>query len=113
MTARLPYDGGTVFAWDHRGLLVRGSVVASIALTKGSRAVLRDGDDCYWLAAIDDDGRLDQVVAGPVTVADALTAAEQVVAGVHHGSAASASMSMAIAMAATVAGAGLTPEVLA
>lgn len=104
MTARLPYDGGTVFAWNHRGRLIRASVIASIALAKGSRAVLRDGDGCYWLAQIDDDGRLDHVVAGPVTVADALTAAEQVVAGVHHGSAAAASMSMAIAVAATVAG---------
>lgn len=84
----LPFSGDTVFRWQIGREEITAQAIGAIDLGGRARVVLMDTAERHWVAEVTDDGRLTEIVAGPVTGSDALHAAECVVAGVRdHGSA--------------------------
>lgn len=77
-------------------------VVGWLDLGRKARVVAQDGAGAHWLLEVAADGRLTEVVAGPVTAQDALAAAEAVLAGKDHGAVALITTTLALAVAAQV-----------
>lgn len=95
-----------VYRWRDTGGEIVAQTVGMIALNKGARVVLIDTTDRHFLAEVDTAGALVRVVAGPVTGAQALEAAERVLAGVDHGSVADALSTLAIGLVVNTLGLG-------
>ena len=84
----IPYTADTIFRWSMGREEIVAHAVGAIALGGRSRAVLMDSCERHWLAQITEDGKIIEIMAGPVTGEEALHAAELVVSGIRdHGSA--------------------------
>jgi hypothetical protein len=106
MTA-LPFTGDTIFRWQIGREEVAAQAIGAIAVAGRSRVVLLDTAERHWLAAVTDEGRLTEIIAGPVTGAQALHAAELVVAGIKdHGSATGLVNLLALGLVARVCAEG-------
>lgn len=87
MTA-LPFTGDTIFRWSEGREEIAAQAIGAIDIGGRSRVVLMDTTERHWVAEVTGDGRLTEIVAGPVTGEQALHAAELVVSGIKdHGSA--------------------------
>ena len=79
----LPYSAETVFRWRHGRDEIAATAIAAFDRSHGrSRAVLTDASGRHWLAEIGADGALTRLVAGPISVPEALHAADMIVAGI-------------------------------
>jgi hypothetical protein len=87
MMGVLPFDGTIDFHWNVGGSDIAARAVGAFTGPTGLRAVLMDSADCYWLASVSLEGRLMEIVTGPITAGQAVHAAECICAGIHdHGS---------------------------
>lgn len=100
----------SAYRWHGKGGEIVAQPVGMIALNKGARVVLIDTEDRHFLGELDQAGSLVRIVAGPVTGAQALEAAEKVLAGVDHGSVAEALSTLAIGLVVNTLGLGHAPE---
>lgn len=92
------------YRWREGGVEVTARPCGMIALHRGGRVVLIDAADRHYVGEVDCHGQLTAIVAGPVTGAQALEAAERVIAGIDHGSVSQALSALAIGLVvATVA----------
>jgi len=73
----LPFTGDTIFRWTDSA----GEIAAMPVARIGQRAVLLDTEDRYFVADVKADGRMFELVCGPVTVEESLHAAECVIGG--------------------------------
>jgi hypothetical protein len=99
MMGPLPFDAATPFRWRLDGAEVAACAIGGFQTRLGARAVLKDTADRHWLAEIDADGRLREIMAGPLTAAQAVQTAESICAGIHdHGSVAGLVNTLALAV---------------
>lgn len=83
----LPFNADTVFRFRQGREDIAAQAVGVLDLGARSRVVLLDTAERHWVVEVDPKGALTTVVAGPVTGAEALHAAECIIAGVpDHGS---------------------------
>lgn len=99
----LPYNGDAVFAWMSGTEEVSARPVGAIEIGGRSRVVLLDAFDRHWVAEVGANGQTFEICSGPVTGAQALHAAELVVAGIRdHGSATALVNTLAIGLVARI-----------
>ena len=82
MMGALPFDGSTAFSWSVGGRDIAAKAIGAFQTPKGVRAVLLDTADAHWLANVSADGKLLEIVCGPVNGEQAVTVAEIIVAGI-------------------------------
>ena len=78
----LPFNADTVFRFRLGDEEITALPVGALPLAGRTRVVLLDTAERYFVVEIDAGGAFTDVVAGPVTGADALHAAECVISGV-------------------------------
>ncbi len=81
MPDALPYDSNTVFVFTRGAETISARAVGAVPLGDRSRVVLIDAAERYFVVEVSSD-RFITVVAGPVTGAEALHAAECVISGI-------------------------------
>lgn len=101
----IPFNSATVFRWNVGKEEVAAHAIGAFPAGSSYRLVLMDTSDRHWVIEVDKDGRLVEVVAGPVTGEQALAAAELVVSGQDlHGSVSNLINMLAIGMVAASCG---------
>ncbi|BAE49255.1 hypothetical protein [Paramagnetospirillum magneticum] len=101
MTA-LPFTAETVFRFRDGRDEIAATAVGALGLPGRSRVVLIDTAERHWVVEVSADGRMTQVVAGPITGGEALHAAEKVIAGIpDHGSATALVQMLAVGLVAS------------
>jgi len=101
MMDALPFDAATVFRWQIGRQEIAATAIGAFQAAGRTRAVLIDTADRHWLAQVSSDGRLVEIVAGPVTGEQAVHAAECICAGIgDHGSVSALVNILALALVA-------------
>ena len=78
----LPFTADTVFVFEQGSEMITAQPVGALPLGGRTRVVLLDTAERYFVVEVSADRVITDVVAGPVTGADALHAAECVVSGI-------------------------------
>jgi len=100
MSAR-PFTADTVFRWQMGREEIAAQAIGVIDVGGRARVVLMDTAERHWVVVVTPDGRMTEIVAGPVTGTQALHAAELVVAGIKdHGSVSALVTTLALGLVA-------------
>lgn len=96
----LPFNAATVFRWQMGREEIAAQAIGAIEIGGHTRVVLMDAGERHWVVELAGD-KLTEIVAGPVTGAQALHAAELVVAGIKdHGSVSALVTTLAVGLVA-------------